>query len=133
MQWGLVPRICLTRMKQWLTIGRELQSPVNGRQSSNMNIKPVLAVLTLVPLLGLTPVSVRAADEGVALAIIYDTSGSMKDPVRDQTGGFSPKNLIAHPALGKGAKPNQKVFTNKAHRTPPQSDTASLLCLRCPA
>src|SRR5258708_20712260 len=122
MQWGLVPRICLTRMKQWLTIGRELQSPVNGRQSSNMNINPVLAVLTLVPLLGFSPVSVRAADEGVALAIIYDTSGSMKDPVRDQSGGFAPKYVIANRALVKVAKQIQRFSTNNATGAPRKID-----------
>lgn len=47
----------------------------------------------------------RAADEdGVALAIIYDTSGSMHDPVRNSAGGRSPKYLIANRALMAMAK-----------------------------
>ena len=44
--------------------------------------------------------SCRAAEEdGVALAIIYDTSGSMHDSVRDTTGRLSPKYTIANRAL----------------------------------
>jgi hypothetical protein len=47
----------------------------------------------------------RAADQdGVALAIIYDTSGSMHDAVRDATGRKSPKYLIANRALKDAAK-----------------------------
>jgi hypothetical protein len=39
------------------------------------------------------------AEEGVAVGIVYDTSGSMKDPVRDATGKLSPKYKIANKAL----------------------------------
>lgn len=37
--------------------------------------------------------------EGVALSIVMDTSGSMKDAVPDQRGGRSPKSQIANRAL----------------------------------
>jgi hypothetical protein len=40
-----------------------------------------------------------AAEEGVAVGIVYDTSGSMKDPVRDAAGKLSPKYKIANKAL----------------------------------
>src|SRR5207248_2986803 len=43
----------------------------------------------------------RAAEpsEGVALAIVYDTSGSMRQSVRDANGQLTPKNVIASRAL----------------------------------
>ncbi len=40
-----------------------------------------------------------AAEEGVALAIVYDTSGSMSEAVRDSSGKRSPKYKIANRAL----------------------------------
>jgi hypothetical protein len=40
-----------------------------------------------------------AAEEGVALAILYDASGSMGDSVRDANGKLSPKHVIAKRAL----------------------------------
>jgi len=40
-----------------------------------------------------------AEEDGVALAIVYDTSGSMKEPVRDRTGKPTPKYVIANRAL----------------------------------
>lgn len=45
--------------------------------------------------------SLRAAEpaEGVALAIVYDTSGSMRDAVKDAKGVSTPKYLIANRAL----------------------------------
>jgi hypothetical protein len=52
------------------------------------------------------------AEEGVAVAIIYDTSGSMKDPVRDQSGKLSPKYVIANRALIAIAKQIQTFATN---------------------
>jgi hypothetical protein len=39
------------------------------------------------------------AEEGIALAIVYDTSGSMRDPVADTAGKMTPKHLIAKRAL----------------------------------
>ena len=41
---------------------------------------------------------VRAA-EGVALGIVFDTSGSMADSVRDSGGKMTPKQVIASRAL----------------------------------
>jgi hypothetical protein len=104
-------------MKQWLTIGQQLRSRGNGRESSKMNINPTLAVLALLSLSVFTPTSIRAAEEGVALAIVYDTSGSMKDPVQDQSGGSTPKYVIANRALVKVAKQIQ-AFANKNANSP---------------
>jgi hypothetical protein len=74
---------------------------------------PLVAVLFAVAIAAL--VSQRAtAEEGVAVAIVYDTSGSMKDPVRDQTGKQSPKYVIANRALIAIAKQIQTFATNSA-------------------
>ena len=57
----------------------------------------ILAVLTFV-----LPASnswAAALEEGVALAIVYDTSGSMLEPVRDKNGASTPKYVIANRAL----------------------------------
>ena len=56
--------------------------------------------LTFVALLG-PDVAVPAEnhEEGVALAIIYHSSGSMKDPVPDRAGKHTPKYLVANRAL----------------------------------
>lgn len=59
-----------------------------------------------VPLIALclgASVNVGAADglpEGVAVAIVYDTSGSMLQNARDAQGKSVPKHVIAHRAVG---------------------------------
>ena len=56
----------------------------------------------LLPLLALAALSAyaqKSQSDGIALAIVYDTSGSMSDPVRSKAGGFSPKYVIANRAL----------------------------------
>ena len=66
--------------------------------------------------------SLRAADEdGVAVAILYDTSGSMKQTVRDKTGGSSPKYVIANRALVAIARQIQTFTTNAASGSPARS------------
>jgi hypothetical protein len=80
---------------------------------TQMKNVPLVAVLLAVAIAAL--VSQRAtAEEGVAVAIVYDTSGSMKDPVRDQTGKQSPKYVIANRALIAIAKQIQTFATNSA-------------------
>jgi hypothetical protein len=65
----------------------------------------------------------RAAEEdGVALAIIYDTSGSMHDSVRDTTGRMSPKYVIANRALTAVAKQIQAYATSSTGGTPRRVD-----------
>jgi hypothetical protein len=59
-----------------------------------------------------------ATQEGVALAIVYDTSGSMKDPVRDQSGRFAPKYVIANRALDAIASRIQMFATNTVSGVP---------------
>ena len=69
-------------------------------------MKIILSLAVMTALVGLEQsTTCRAAEEdGVALAIIYDTSGSMHDSVRDSTGRMSPKYLIANRALKAVAK-----------------------------
>jgi len=77
-----------------------------------------LAVLAVLLLAGLYPASLRGAEEGVALAIIYDTSGSMKEPVPDASGGSSPKYVIANRALLAVTRQLQAFATNTASGAP---------------
>jgi hypothetical protein len=64
-----------------------------------------------------TPAS--AADEdGVAVAIVYDTSGSMSDTVKGQAGKFSQKYIIANRALVAIADRIQTFVTNSATGSP---------------
>ena len=62
-----------------------------------------------------TPAQLFAAQEdGLALAIVYDTSGSMKEQVRDRNGKLSPKYVIANRALEAISKRIQTFATNTA-------------------
>jgi hypothetical protein len=58
--------------------------------------------------------SAAAEEEGVALAIVYDTSGSMRETVLDQSGKRSPKYEIANRALIAIARQIETFATNKA-------------------
>src|SRR6266702_2481257 len=50
--------------------------------------------------------------DGVGLAIVYDTSGSMKEQVRDRAGRSSPKYVIANRALEAISKRIQMFSTH---------------------
>ena len=67
-----------------------------------------------------TAPAAEPATEGVALAILYDTSGSMRDPVRDSSGKPAPKYVIANRALNAIAEKLEAFATNTesgaAHR-----------------
>ena len=81
----------------------------------NMKMIPSLAVLTALVALEQGNARLGAAEEeGVALAIIYDTSGSMRETVPNATGGSSPKYVIANRALMAIAKQIQAFATNSA-------------------
>jgi len=72
-----------------------------------------IAVLAALAVLGISAPSLQAAEEdGVALAILYDTSGSMKDAVPDKDGKPAPKYIIANRALIAIAKQVQAFATN---------------------
>ena len=81
-----------------------------------LNMKIILSLAVLTALIGLEQsTTCRAAgEEGVALAIIYDTSGSMQDAVRDGSGHSSPKYIIANRALEAIAKQIQAFASNTA-------------------
>lgn len=70
-----------------------------------------LAVTVLFAAAGPT---LRAGEDGVALAIIYDTSGSMKEPVADAHGGSAPKYQIANRALQAVTGQLQEYATNSS-------------------
>jgi len=75
-------------------------------------------VLTLAALLQLGSSRLLASEDGVALAIIYDTSGSMRQTVRNNSGGFSPKYVIANRALLKIVDQIEAFATNNAADAP---------------
>ena len=87
-------------------------------------MKTILSLAVLTALVALEQCAdCRAADEdGVALAIIYDTSGSMHDSVRDTTGRMSPKYVIANRALTAVAKQIQAYATSSTGGTPRRID-----------
>ena len=78
-------------------------------------MKTLLSVAMLAGLMVVLPGSccrAQAAEDGVALAIIYDTSGSMKDTVPDARGGNAPKYVIANRALTRVADQIEAFRTN---------------------
>jgi uncharacterized protein YegL len=79
-----------------------------------MKIILSLAVLTALVALEQGMSCGAAEEDGVALAIIYDTSGSMHDAVRDSTGRSAPKYVIANRALVAVAKQIQAFATSNA-------------------
>jgi hypothetical protein len=87
-----------------------------------MKIILSLAVLTALVALEQSTTCRAAEEDGVALAIIYDTSGSMHDSVRDATGRMSPKYVIANRALTAVAKQIQAYATSSTGGTPRRVD-----------
>ena len=84
-----------------------------------MKLIRLTAVSILLAILCVCAMSVYAADEdGVAVAIVYDTSGSMNEPVKDDAGKSSPKYLIANRALVAIANRIQAFTTNGAAGNP---------------
>jgi hypothetical protein len=86
-----------------------------------MKIKsiPLMAAGAALVLLGAGSVPGRAAEEeGVAVAILYDASGSMRDSVRDSNGKFAPKYVIAKRALGSIVKRLQAYVASASPGSP---------------
>ena len=76
----------------------------------------------------LQPLASLAADQdGIALAIVYDTSGSMKEPVRTADGKQAAKWIIGNRALEQIIQRVQKFATNS---TPPRTIHAGLYIFR---
>jgi hypothetical protein len=80
--------------------------------SSRNSARSIAAFLLLAAIVPLCPNA--KAEEGVAVAIIYDTSGSMKDPVKDLNGKPTPKYVIANRALEAIANQLETFATNGA-------------------
>jgi len=72
------------------------------------------AVIALAPAMP----SLAADEEGVALAIIYDTSGSMRESVKDESGKPAPKYVIANRALVAITRQLEIFATNTASGAP---------------
>src|SRR5512133_162327 len=87
------------------------------RRSFVMKLPVLMAALVLLAFPGASRLQ-AAEQEGVALAIIYDTSGSMGDPVRDKEGRQSPKYVIANRALEAVARQIEAFATNTAGQGP---------------
>ena len=62
------------------------------------------------------------AEDGVALAVVYDTSGSMNDPVRDGAGQPTPKHIIAQRAMQSVVKRLQGFTAGGAAGSPRRLD-----------
>ena len=77
-------------------------------------IRSLAALAAMVMLWQGAPCLLAAEEEGVAIAIVYDTSGSMREPVRDSEGKMSPKYVIANRALITIASQIQTFATNSA-------------------
>jgi hypothetical protein len=90
-----------------------------------MNILPALAILNAfcVAVAAPLPQAASPTEDGVALAIIYDTSGSMKEPVQDENGKPAAKYVIANRALIAIARQIQSYATNTATGAPRKIQT----------
>src|SRR5207237_4000545 len=87
-------------MNPLITMRRGSKRPVGRQIRSKMRIISSVVLVTMGILLGPGSLPVSAADDdGVALGILYDTSGSMKELVPDSHRASSPKYIIANRAL----------------------------------
>jgi hypothetical protein len=91
---------------------------------TKIRIIPSLAVFAAGVMLWPAPCLLAAEEDGVAIAIVYDTSGSMREPVRNSEGKLSPKYVIANRALVTIAKQIQAFATNSATGSPRKIQTA---------
>jgi len=82
----------------------------------------VFALVASLAVLGVSLNTLPAAENGVAVAIIYDTSGSMKETVRDSSGKSTPKYIIANRALTGVANQIQAFATNAPGGAPRRID-----------
>jgi len=79
----------------------------------------LLSVLAAIIALGsTTPSRAASGEEGVALAIIYDTSGSMRESVKDESGKQAPKYVIADRALIAITRQLETFATNTVSGAP---------------
>ncbi len=89
----------------------------------HMKTRPALSVLAMLLVAGFGNCLLSAAeDDGVALAIVYDTSGSMKEDVRAASGRHAPKYQVANRALMAVASQIEAFSTNTASGGPRRID-----------
>jgi hypothetical protein len=111
-------------MNALLRINHHWRFGVPEKLSLNMKLIRFMTVPIALAALGASATPACAADEeGVAVAIVYDTSGSMKQPVKDGAGKSSPKYLIANRALVDIANRIQTFATNSAAGSPRKIDS----------
>lgn len=112
-------KLLLQKHRCWWLLGA-------GRLALGMKPIHSFAVLAALALLSSSPFSLRAtAEDGVALGIVYDTSGSMKEQVRDGTGKLASKYVIANRAL-EGIARRIQVFANSPPAGAPRLVQAGL-------
>jgi hypothetical protein len=85
---------------------------------SNTNMSRVLILAAVAAVLCNQTTFAAAEEEGIAVAIVYDTSGSMKESVRTARGGYEPKYKIANRALESIVQRIQTFATNTSGGTP---------------
>src|SRR5439155_1248405 len=84
-----------------------------ARRGPYMDTIRLITSVVFAVILVVTPARVFATqDDGLALAIVYDTSGSMKEQVRDRNGKLTPKYVIANRALEAISNRIQTFATN---------------------
>ena len=98
-----------------MTVANDAALLVVRHETHPVGAMKLIHWFTLVALLGGANFPAQAADEeGIALAILYDTSGSMKKPVRAGNGQMTPKYVIANRALEAIIQRIQNFATNTA-------------------
>lgn len=106
-------------MDQLFIVTQHLWTGFTGRVKMKTKFIFLLTVVAALSFLGhATPGLAATSEDGVALAIIYDTSGSMKETVPDQSGKSAPKYVIANRALGAIAKQIATFATNNPAGAP---------------
>lgn len=83
----------------------EFPQQIVAREKKAMNspVRMLKAIIAVAPLLifsgWIQPTQAATPQEGVAVMIVYDNSGSMQQSVRDVSGHMAPKRVIANRAL----------------------------------
>ncbi|MFA5263356.1 MAG: VWA domain-containing protein [Opitutaceae bacterium] len=72
--------------------------------------------------------AIAAEEDGVAVAIVYDSSGSMTEPVADITGKSAPKHVIAERALAAVVKRLQAFALSPTSAGAPRRMKVGLYC-----
>jgi hypothetical protein len=106
-------------MNALLIINRSRWFGIPESLGLKMKLTQLIAVpIALVAFCAITTSAPAADEDGVAVAIVYDTSGSMNQPVKDEAGKSSPKYLIANRALVAIANRIQTFATNGTAGSP---------------